>query len=733
MVEPKSESPPNQGHALAIGFIESDLPRRHPYFENPPVRYDKQAARYVNVQTPEVSGTGRPGPAALPAPSPVHHVTDLALSVPSSKSSGNPEQNIHKAMTYWEMIFPSAMIEFQNLPGVEAPKHRKPAYDIRNDTTWSEVYGKLENARDYYTDQTGISGGIRRVWRWSAENATEPVRIAAKTIPQIDIISPVLAAVHIVLEAVKKGAEVRKETLNAFDELEDVFADVELFLGTFREEGLILTQAVSLVASVLLAMERGIGFFTRNGLFRGVKAIVRGKDYESPLLDSLTAITSQSKKLMTQVLKTHTLDFHKYSRASLRIFELIQKGQEETALNVIKFVSAAEAMNAKLDLLLGKHDEMKGELRRQNSKIRKQDQLLIAGAQEIGHLRNVVRSISPGRPNSMWAPPPHSSQLLPQLEAPYVDQRELWSLLDIYDIDTADMEGIEEKGKWLPSQDRARTEQIVHDQKFQEWIVSPESTKLMIYSNFSGLMMETSALSLFCTTLAKAFRARKRYLCLVWFCGRHLGYDDESDSGSSDSEDEFDEEFNLEHDEEDDYNPGTRQRVIKRMMRSLIAQLLCDYDFGPKHLLPPSVDPDVIEEGHSLSQLRRLFGWLVRQLPEEVTLFCLVDGIVFYEREDFEDPMLDVLGDLLELTASNDVLAAVKVLVTSPRPTSTVRAGFEDENINSDGAAEMKSSILCMDLLTPSHVDVSEERFNRNLGGIEKEKLRGGSEERDLT
>ncbi|KAK3307425.1 uncharacterized protein B0T15DRAFT_530177 [Chaetomium strumarium] len=103
-------------------------------------------------------------------------------------------------------------------------------------------------------------------------------------------------------------------------------------------------------------------------------------------------------------------------------------------------------------------------------------------------------------------------------------------------------------------------------------------------------MLETSVLSLFCTTLAKACRSRKRYLCVVWFCGRHLGYDDEFDINSTDSEAvsiHGELSWGEEHDEEDDYGAGTRQRVIKRMVRSLITQLLCDYDFGPGAPLTP--------------------------------------------------------------------------------------------------------------------------------------------------
>lgn len=259
MADSKGECPPNQGRALVVGFMENDLRGHHPYFENPPVRIDKRTARYVDIQP--MGGSGR---ATLLAPPTADNATRLAITAPGHRPGTKPEESVHEALTFWKMIFPSAMKEFQSMPGLEAAQHRKPAYDIRSDRTWAEVYDKLEKARDDYTRKTGISGGFRRVRRWIADKATAPAEIAIKVVPHMDIVTPVLAAVQIILDAVKKGAEVRNETLDTFDELEDVFSDVELFLGTFREEAPILEKSVSLVARVLLAIERGIRFFTRS-------------------------------------------------------------------------------------------------------------------------------------------------------------------------------------------------------------------------------------------------------------------------------------------------------------------------------------------------------------------------------------------------------------------------------------------------------------------------------------
>jgi hypothetical protein len=356
-------------------------------------------------------------------------------------------------------------------------------------------------------------------------------------------------------------------------------------------------------------------------------------------------------------------------------------------------IFASEGIEAKLDMLIEKHDET------------------------TLYLETLIQRNATVSRSRLLRPPIHQHQALPSIEAAFIDQEQLWRLLDIDDLDLIDLEEVSRKSNQLPASDRAQTEQIVHKQEFQEWVVTPTSTKLLVYANFSGLMMETSALSLFCTTLAKAFRPRPRYLCLVWFCGRHVGHDD-TDSDWSDSE--SDSESSIDYDPEDDYSPETRERVIKKMVRSLIAQLLCDYDFQVDGLLPPEIDPNEIGWVQSLSQLRRLFCWLVRQLPEDITLFCLLDGIVFYEREEFEDPMLDVLGDILELEESDDPFAMVKVLVTSPRPpSSTFRIGFENDDGSELGDPDdADSPILYLESMALAHVDVSDERMERNLAGI---------------
>ncbi|KAI1770468.1 kinase-like domain-containing protein [Hypoxylon cercidicola] len=265
----------------------------------------------------------------------------------------------------------------------------------------------------------------------------------------------------------------------------------------------------------------------------------------------------------------------------------------------------------------------------------------------------------------------------PVRQPPYIGQEELRGLLQINDIDTVDMEKIEEKGKEIRPEDRVRAEQIIQEQKFRDWLKSPKSGKLLIQGGFIGNM--TCPLSIFCTTLAKTTRPWSSFLCLVWFCGRNTEYL-EPDTESSDANCGRSWDPKLGQDKDDCYGYAYKQRIIKKMMRSLIAQLLRDYDFGPRNLLPPDVDPDSIKNCHSLSQLRRLFRWLVRQLPKEVTLFCLIDGIDTYEGDDFAKPMHLCLGDIIKLPIADDVSPMVK-LNTALRSMATWKSAYAHRGI----------------------------------------------------
>lgn len=112
------------------------------------------------------------------------------------------------------------------------------------------------------------------------------------------------------------------------------------------------------------------------------------------------------------------------------------------------------------------------------------------------------------------------------------------------------------------------------------------------------------------------------------------------------------------------------------MIQSLIAQLLRQF---PYPTISPSLDLSIHGvERASLEQLGILFLYLIRQLPFCKTVFCFIDGINEYEREEYLQTMDLVVVTLLDLF-SDGSRAHFTLLLMSPRPTTIVRQEFDDE------------------------------------------------------
>lgn len=162
--------------------------------------------------------------------------------------------------------------------------------------------------------------------------------------------------------------------------------------------------------------------------------------------------------------------------------------------------------------------------------------------------------------------------------------------------------------------------------------------------------------------LMHMLRARENYIPLMFFCGCHV--------------------------EPEDGNVGAAA-----MMKSLIAQLLRQLPFESL-TLDKSVDLDCLSESNcSISKLCDLFVWLVhQQLSREYTLVCMIDGIGFYETDEFEADVVVVMKMLLRL--SEEALKEdddegllrgdVKVLITTPFTTDAVQGLFEEKNDSSE-------------------------------------------------
>ncbi|KAH0497734.1 hypothetical protein TgHK011_005020 [Trichoderma gracile] len=573
-----------------------------------------------------------------------------------------------RAMRFWESILPRAMSELNATP---EPKGRSEStYSIRNKTNWHAIFSSLEEAKFRYENREGPMNKLRDMRRKAANRAGpvgNVVGIVSKVVPEGTLATPVLGALQILLGAVKIAANLREKVLGSFDDNMAIFSDVELFLGTFPSDENIINASVDLIVAALKGIELAIGFFTSNSLKRGTKALLTSDEYEKGLLESLEMIKTKSKSLMEEALKSHIYEVHIYSQETQKLCRNIQTLSEAMDRRLQNLGEGFNSMN----LLLTEH-------------VKEKEKLLEAARQqlEVAHRENhflraennTLRAYSPLRAISPFQPP--QTQILAAQW--YISQQDLRQLLNQSDVDLVDLAFVADRKGQLPPKQRLQAEQIVNTQLFRNWVISPTSSKLLIHwdNRLPKTVAGISPLSVFCMTMTQALRAKHQFVSLVWFCGRHA---DAADLGGC---------------------IGARA-----MLSSLIDQLLKQHTFNAQFLSSNNINMAGLQEG-TLDTLIQLLCYLIRLLPPTVSVFIIIDNAVLYERDGFEEELLQVFPALIHLSQDTTIRAAIKLLFTSTPGTTTVRSAFDGEDL-----------ILNVDNLPQMTWAPSEERMMRELEG----------------
>ncbi|KAJ8125353.1 hypothetical protein O1611_g8286 [Lasiodiplodia mahajangana] len=577
-------------------------------------------------------------------------------------------------MEFWAEVFPRAMEKLNTEPLPYNGPYQSQ-WGIRHLSGWADVQAKLDMARkDYYfyNDQQH-TGKFRRKLRLVADKAAVPLQQGMKLIPDIDVASPVIGVIGLLLDA----AEVRETVNTGFDDLPEVFARIDFYFKSYPDDRNIAGASVDLVLAIFKAVEEAVIFYTsaQGGLphylwykvkllrslnlqlaaKRAGRVILTGEQYQQKLLECLKDIRVCSDRLEKHGHMSFTYHVMSDGAEARKSHTTIMQDNWAThqALGaILQGQIVGRAGTAWLGGLLNRF---------------------------LGFLEDQEKNWLPGTPiSSRPATPAHF--LIADYGPPPWAVRELWSLLRIPHIDEIDLERVLRNVGEVISEDRGRAEQALSAPQFRSWITNPGSAKLLVHGDFdntAAASQPVSPFSVLCATMVKALRLRVaegRSVSLVFFCGCHLAYD--------------------------------QHRGGAAMIRSLIVQLL-------RHFPETTIQPGPAELLHGvergdMGQLCGLFLYLIRLLPPHMTVFCFIDGINEYESEEYVHEMDEVVLALLGLVNERPSpgRATFKLLLMSPRPTVEVRRVFDHE----------PGAILHMAQLPVLEGGVSFDRIEEQLG-----------------
>lgn len=184
---------------------------------------------------------------------------------------------------------------------------------------------------------------------------------------------------------------------------------------------------------------------------------------------------------------------------------------------------------------------------------------------------------------------------------------------------------------------------LLQMEKFQHWLSGSLSGFVFVDGNAECHALDrVSPFTVLCAMLSLNLHNMPEALSIHFYCGLHAGSHD-------------------------------RLSGITGLLRSLISQLLLVYeDFDLRFIHSRRYFAELV--AYDISRLCDTFQHLVRQIPNDRTVFCLIDGITFLDNWRWREDLSFILPKLKALAESGSRDGPVfKLLMTNARCTRQLR------------------------------------------------------------
>ncbi|KAH8168177.1 hypothetical protein CIB48_g100 [Xylaria polymorpha] len=232
---------------------------------------------------------------------------------------------------------------------------------------------------------------------------------------------------------------------------------------------------------------------------------------------------------------------------------------------------------------------------------------------------------------------------------PSVSTLDLMRILDIdHHQPTDDLQFVLKQAVRMSDNNQGRARWLMRTPNFQNWMSLPRHALLLV----DGAMPleRVSPMSILTATLAVSLLSSQTTIVIYFFCGKNL------DASA------------------DDELSGPQG-----MLRSLITQLMLQ--IGPMPNLSGIINSHEFLHDcykHQFSALCEVLRLLIEQLPPHTILYCLLDGVSWYEQETWVDEMRFFVGLFRHLMAGANG-PSLKLLMASSNRSTDIRSLVDTE------------------------------------------------------
>jgi hypothetical protein len=264
-----------------------------------------------------------------------------------------------------------------------------------------------------------------------------------------------------------------------------------------------------------------------------------------------------------------------------------------------------------------------------------------------------------------------------------------------------DLESVLKQGNSFGLMAMSQAQRLLHADQFRQWC-QLRPNFLLVDGNIESPGFERlSAVSYLCASLvASSFQVRDDAIVLHFFCGLHTRLTDEL-------------------------------RGPRGLIRSLLWQLVTSLASRQSVSLEFINDRELRDamEQRDLAMLCYVFRMLISQLPLDTPVYCIVDGVDWYEEAEFRAGMDHVVHRLRDLVDDTRLKPLFKVLMAS-----SFRTHHIGRNLHSRHRLSLRAEVSDIDVVSERMVVDRMEQLKFNKRSYPKRPSRRDlSDEEDYT
>ncbi|KAI9737350.1 MAG: hypothetical protein M1834_009504 [Cirrosporium novae-zelandiae] len=518
------------------------------------------------------------------------------------------------------------------------------SFNIRNKHGWDEVIREARRAEQKYND--ACRG--RKLFRFSGDYAAA-ISPFFKLIPSTEYTSVLCGGLALIFGIAARLSQKRLEILQALKDVPDTIEMAEKCLEKFPSDLKLRDINIELYLSILSALESIIEWLVDSPFRKTIRAAFKGKFQERALDERIQEINSQ---VLTLQHHYHDL-LHKtviQTEATARRTELkldnvkditvstqhqIKSVGTDIQLGVVKVDSKVSRVLEEATWLKESHNALTIRITDMQKVIDAQEGQGVEAKNSLqGFLQEQIRFAAWNIKKDISAEFERRSPI-PSFR-PLITHDQLVTLLAANPaITDHDLQTVIREGHRIDLDSQNRVQWLMKCTTFQAWLGSRNAQVLLVDGNSTSRTLgRESEMSLLCAMLVQSLSGIPLSMPILFFCGLHT--DDESDALAGPS----------------------------GLIRSLITQLLHVHTFNLGFISTRRHRDQI--NSLQLEHLCELFSTLVSTLPVDTVVFCMIDGISFYENDQWQAGLCFIIQKLQELADDESINAIFKLLITTP-------------------------------------------------------------------